>query len=135
MPGDVASVPRTADVVFTFAMEMLEDAVRRESGFPTDQALLALARDERIGSLVVVAHSWRSYVTAAARRRSLSLTMSRRRRARYPTRAPRQVAQGSTRRDLLVARRERIGTTVRFSGALSLTLGMTCHRERAGRGG
>jgi teichuronic acid biosynthesis glycosyltransferase TuaH len=62
-----------ADVVFTFSMEMLEDAVRREFCRPPDQTLLALARDERIGRLLV-ADPWRSYAAAAARRRSLRLT-------------------------------------------------------------
>ena len=61
------------DVVFTFSMEMLEDAVRREFCRPPDQTLLALARDERIGRLLV-ADPWRSYTAAAARRRSLRLT-------------------------------------------------------------
>ena len=54
-------------------MEMLEDAVRREFCRPPDQTLLALARDERIGRLLV-ADPWRSYAAAAARRRSLRLT-------------------------------------------------------------
>jgi len=84
-PGMVTSPSHTAptrvrsaspdgeDVVFTFSMEMLEDAVRREFCRPPDQALLALARDERIGRLLV-ADGWRSYVASAARRRSLRLT-------------------------------------------------------------
>ena len=46
---------------------------RREFCFTMDQALLALARDERVGSLAV-ADPWRSYVAAAVRRRSLSMT-------------------------------------------------------------
>jgi teichuronic acid biosynthesis glycosyltransferase TuaH len=62
-----------ADVVFTFSMEMLEDAVNREFCRPPDQTLLALARDERVGGLLI-ADPWRSYVAAAARRRSLRLT-------------------------------------------------------------
>ena len=61
------------DVVFTFSMEMFEDAVRREFCRPPDQTLLALARDERIGQLLV-ADPWRSYAATAARRRSLRLT-------------------------------------------------------------
>jgi glycosyltransferase involved in cell wall biosynthesis len=65
--------PDGADVVFTFSMEMLEDAVGREFCRPPDQTLLALARDERIGRLLV-ADPWRSYAAAAARRRSLRLT-------------------------------------------------------------
>ncbi len=52
---------------------MLEDAVNREFCRPPDQTLLALARDERVGRLLV-ADSWRSYAAAAARRRSLRLT-------------------------------------------------------------
>jgi teichuronic acid biosynthesis glycosyltransferase TuaH len=62
-----------ADVVFTFSLEMLEDAVSREFCRPPDQTLLALARDERVGRLLI-ADPWRSYVAAAARRRSLRLT-------------------------------------------------------------
>jgi teichuronic acid biosynthesis glycosyltransferase TuaH len=61
------------DVVFTFSLEMLEDAVRREFCRPPDQTLLALARDERIRRLLV-ADPWRSYAASAARRRSLRLT-------------------------------------------------------------
>ena len=61
------------DVAFTFSMEMLEDAVRREFCRPPDQTLLALARDERIGRLLV-ADPWRSYAATVARRRSLRLT-------------------------------------------------------------
>jgi glycosyltransferase involved in cell wall biosynthesis len=52
---------------------MLEDAVSREFCRPPDQTLLALARDERIGRLLV-ADAWRSYAATAARRRSLRLT-------------------------------------------------------------
>jgi teichuronic acid biosynthesis glycosyltransferase TuaH len=62
-----------ADVVFTYSLEMLEDAVNREFCRPPDQTLLALARDERVGRLLV-ADPWRSYVASAARRRSLRLT-------------------------------------------------------------
>jgi teichuronic acid biosynthesis glycosyltransferase TuaH len=62
-----------ADVVFTFSVEMLEDAVDRAFCRPPDQTLLALARDERIGTLLV-ADSWRSYISSAARRRSPRLT-------------------------------------------------------------
>jgi hypothetical protein len=54
-------------------MEMLEDAVRREFCRQPDQTLLALARDERIGRLLV-ADLWRSYAATAARRRSFRLT-------------------------------------------------------------
>ena len=73
-PTRVRSASRDGeDVVFTFSMEMLEDAVRREFCRPPDQTLLALARDERVGRLLV-ADPWRSYPAAAARRRSLRLT-------------------------------------------------------------
>jgi glycosyltransferase involved in cell wall biosynthesis len=73
-PTRVRSASRDGeDVVFTFSMEMLEDAVRREFCRPPDQTLLALARDERIGRLLV-ADPWRSYAAAAARRRSIRLT-------------------------------------------------------------
>jgi teichuronic acid biosynthesis glycosyltransferase TuaH len=65
--------PEGEDVVFTSSMEMFEDAVRREFCRPPDQTLLALARDGRIGRLLV-ADPWRSYAAAAARRRSLRLT-------------------------------------------------------------
>jgi teichuronic acid biosynthesis glycosyltransferase TuaH len=61
------------DVVFTFSMEMFEDAVRREFCRPPDQTLLALARDKRIGRLLV-ADAWRSYAATVARRRSVRLT-------------------------------------------------------------
>jgi hypothetical protein len=65
--------PEGEDVVFTSSMEMFEDAVRREFCRPPDQTLLALARDGRIGRLLV-ADPWRSYAAAAARRRSLRPT-------------------------------------------------------------
>jgi teichuronic acid biosynthesis glycosyltransferase TuaH len=60
------------DVVFTFSVEMLEDAVRREFNWPSDQTLLALARDDRVGRLLV-ADPWRSYGQSTARRRPLRL--------------------------------------------------------------
>jgi glycosyltransferase involved in cell wall biosynthesis len=59
-------------VVFTFAYEILEDAIRREFCRPIDQTLLALARDERVGTLLV-ADPWRSYIRSAARRRGVRL--------------------------------------------------------------
>ena len=52
---------------------MFEDAVRRQFCWPSDQTLLALARDERVGRLLV-ADPWRAYAATAARRRSLRLT-------------------------------------------------------------
>ena len=61
-----------ADIVFTFSVEMVEDAVNREFCRPPDQTLLALAGDERVGRLVV-ADSFRSYFASAARRRPLRL--------------------------------------------------------------
>lgn len=60
------------DVVFTFSMEMLEDTLNREFCRPPDQTLLALARDERVGRLLV-ADPWRSYVASVARRRGVRL--------------------------------------------------------------
>lgn len=60
------------DVVFTFSMEMFEDAVNREFCRPPDQTLLALAHDERVGRLLV-ADPWRSYVASAVRRRGIRL--------------------------------------------------------------
>jgi glycosyltransferase involved in cell wall biosynthesis len=66
-------VTSRADVVFTFALEMLDDAVVREFCRPPDQTLLALARDERVGQLLV-ADSWRSYILSAARRRKVRLS-------------------------------------------------------------
>jgi teichuronic acid biosynthesis glycosyltransferase TuaH len=73
-PTRVRSESRDGDdVVFTFSMEMFEDAVRREFCRPPDQTLLALARDERIGQLLV-ADAWRSYAATVARRRSIRLT-------------------------------------------------------------
>jgi glycosyltransferase involved in cell wall biosynthesis len=64
-----------ADVVFTFSVEMLEDAMNRAFCRPPDQTLLALARDNRIGKLLV-ADSWRSYLATVMRRRALGLTAS-----------------------------------------------------------
>jgi teichuronic acid biosynthesis glycosyltransferase TuaH len=61
-----------SDIVFTFSVEMVEDAVNREFCRPPDQTLLALAADERVGRLVV-ADSFRSYLASAARRRPLRL--------------------------------------------------------------
>jgi teichuronic acid biosynthesis glycosyltransferase TuaH len=61
-----------ADVVFTFSYEMLEDAVEREFCRPPDQTLLSLARDARVGQLLV-ADPWRSYVLSASRRRPARL--------------------------------------------------------------
>ena len=67
------AAPTGPDVVFTFSVEMLEDAFNRAFCRPPDQTLLALARDERIGRLLV-ADSWRSYLATLARRRSPALT-------------------------------------------------------------
>ena len=61
-----------ADVVFTFAYEMLDDAINREYCRITDQTLLALARDERVDTLLA-ADPWRSYMLSAARRRKVRL--------------------------------------------------------------
>jgi teichuronic acid biosynthesis glycosyltransferase TuaH len=74
-PSEGMRVARPAgpDVVFTFSVEMLEDAFNRAFCRPPDQTLLALARDERIARLLV-ADSWRSYLATAARRRSPALT-------------------------------------------------------------
>ncbi|MEV8513124.1 glycosyltransferase [Dactylosporangium sp. NPDC051484] len=51
---------------------MYDDSVKREFCWPSDQTLLALAADERVGHLVV-ADPFRSYVLSAARRRPLNL--------------------------------------------------------------
>jgi glycosyltransferase involved in cell wall biosynthesis len=61
-----------ADIVFTFSVEMVEDAVNREFCRPPDQTLLALAGDDRVGRLLV-ADSYRSYPVSAARRRPVGL--------------------------------------------------------------
>lgn len=61
------------DIVFTFSVEMFEDAVNREFCRPPDQTLLALAGDDRVGTLLV-ADSWRSYAASMARRRPIRLT-------------------------------------------------------------
>ncbi|MER7009335.1 hypothetical protein ABT297_40685, partial [Dactylosporangium sp. NPDC000555] len=61
-----------SDVVFTFSIEMFDDAVDREFCRPPDQTLLALADDERVGGLVV-ADSFRSYIASVARHRPLRL--------------------------------------------------------------
>jgi teichuronic acid biosynthesis glycosyltransferase TuaH len=67
-----SSAVSRSDVVFTFSYEMLEDAVGREFCRPPDQTLLALARDERVGELLV-ADPWRSYLISAARCRNFHL--------------------------------------------------------------
>lgn len=61
------------DVVFTFSVEMLDDAVDREFCRPPDQTLLALARDGRVGALLA-ADSWRSLPLSLARRRPYRLS-------------------------------------------------------------
>ena len=61
-----------ADVVFTFSMEMFDNAVAREFCRPPDQTFVALARDDRVGQLLV-ADPWRSYALSTARRRPLRL--------------------------------------------------------------
>ncbi|MER7007419.1 hypothetical protein ABT297_30855, partial [Dactylosporangium sp. NPDC000555] len=61
-----------ADIVFTFSYEMFDDSVKREFCWPSDQTLLALAADERVGHLVV-ADPFRPYVVSAARRRPVRL--------------------------------------------------------------
>ena len=53
-------------------MEMFDNAVAREFCRPPDQTLLALARDDRVGQLLV-ADPWRSYALSTARRRPLRL--------------------------------------------------------------
>src|SRR5215212_9017553 len=60
------------DVVFTFSVEMLEDAIEREFCRPPDQTLLALASDHRVGRLFV-ADAWRSLPVSVARRRPVRL--------------------------------------------------------------
>lgn len=67
-----ASEKSQADVVFTFAYEMLEDAIGREFCRPIDQTLLALARDDRVGKLLV-ADPWRSFIRSVARGRGVRL--------------------------------------------------------------
>ena len=59
-------------MVFTFSVEMFDNAVSREFCRPPDQTLLALARDDRVGRLLV-ADPWRSYALSTARRRPLRL--------------------------------------------------------------
>lgn len=60
------------DVIFTFSVEMLEDAIQREFCRPPDQTLLALASDSRVGRLLV-ADAWRSLPVSLARRRPVRL--------------------------------------------------------------
>jgi teichuronic acid biosynthesis glycosyltransferase TuaH len=67
-----ASPASQVDVVFTSSYESLDDAINREFCRGSDQALLALARDERVGKLFV-ADPWRSYVSSGVRRRSVRL--------------------------------------------------------------
>jgi teichuronic acid biosynthesis glycosyltransferase TuaH len=61
-----------SDVVFTFSGDMLDDAVQREFCRPSDQTLLALAADDRVGRLLV-ADSLRSLPVSLARRRPVQL--------------------------------------------------------------
>lgn len=61
------------DVVFTFSVEMFDDAVKREFCRPPDQTLLALAREGRVGELLA-ADSWRSLPVSVARRRPYRLS-------------------------------------------------------------
>src|SRR5688572_19315785 len=56
-----------SDVVFTFSVEMLDDAVQRQFCRPPDQ-MLALAGDDQVGRLLV-ADSWRSVPVSLLRRR------------------------------------------------------------------
>jgi teichuronic acid biosynthesis glycosyltransferase TuaH len=56
-----AARPDGAGVVFTFSVEMLDDAVDRDFCRPPDQRLVAPVRDERVGRLLV-ADSRRSHV-------------------------------------------------------------------------
>ncbi|MGW0042433.1 glycosyltransferase [Rhodococcus sp. NPDC003348] len=67
-----SSATTETDVVFTFGMEMFDDAVGREFCRPTDQTLLALAGSDRVG-LLLVADAWRSYIASAVRRRPVRL--------------------------------------------------------------
>ncbi len=62
-----------ADVVFTFSLEVLDDAISREFCRPPDQTLLALARDERVGQLLV-ADPWRALPVSVARHRPWRLS-------------------------------------------------------------
>jgi glycosyltransferase involved in cell wall biosynthesis len=62
-----------ADIVFTFSYESFDDAISREFCWPSDQTLLALAGDDRVGHLLV-ADPFRSYPLSVARRRPLRLT-------------------------------------------------------------
>jgi glycosyltransferase involved in cell wall biosynthesis len=80
------SLLNRADIVFTFSVEMFDDAVNREFCRPPDQTLLALADDERVGQLVV-ADSLRSYIASVARRRPLRLVEAVTVRGRSATRA------------------------------------------------
>src|SRR6185312_5329106 len=60
------------DVVFNFPHESFDDALDREFCRPPEQTLLALARDPRVGELLV-ADPWRSYVASVSRRRRVGL--------------------------------------------------------------
>jgi len=61
-----------ADVVFAFEGHSFDDSVKREFCRPSDQTLLSLARDDRVGQLLA-ADPWRSYPLSAARQRPLGL--------------------------------------------------------------
>ena len=66
------SAAATSDVVFAFSLETLDDAIRRHFHRPPDQMVLALARDSRVGELLV-ADPWRSYASAISRRAGFHL--------------------------------------------------------------
>jgi teichuronic acid biosynthesis glycosyltransferase TuaH len=59
-----------SNVAITFSVEMLEDATSREFCRPPDQRLLALASNDKIGSLFV---AWRSLPVSLLRRRPVQL--------------------------------------------------------------
>jgi glycosyltransferase involved in cell wall biosynthesis len=61
-----------ADILFTYSYESFDDSLRREFCWPSDQTLLALAGDERVGHLLV-ADPFRSSIASVARRRPLRL--------------------------------------------------------------
>jgi len=60
----------SGSLVFTFSLETMDDAIRREFCRPPDQTLLALARDARVTALSAV-DPWRSWPVDIVKRRPI----------------------------------------------------------------
>jgi glycosyltransferase involved in cell wall biosynthesis len=112
------------DVVFTFSVEMLEDAVEREFCRPPDQTLLALAGDDRVGTLLV-ADALRSLPVSLARRRQVRLREQITIAGRVATRLRPQ--------RLRVVDSTSLGSVERAYRRYGRLLGRALARERSGR--